>query len=180
MGAIAGIAYETSLNSAGIRLCFRGVSQTLPSYVRRFCRRFVQHHVKLFDGTTKISESVYQRALLDASRSPKINRLRRQKVTDFARRVSERDVAIQGSSLLQSVNGGYLISQGDVLPKESLKLLSELQLIFRDFASSTHGFVSEPDLPDLMYRPFWKPRSSSPCLLPGVALISDMCGRVPR
>lgn len=60
-----------------------------------------------------------------------------------------------------------------MLPDESMKLLSELQFIFRD-SKAADNFAANPDLRDLMYRPFWKPRDSgSPCLLPGVALISD-------
>jgi len=179
LGSTAGIAYETSMNTAGLRISFRGVSQTLPSYIRRFCRRFVQHHSKLFDGSTKISQSVYQRAISDANRSPKINRLQKQQVVDTTMQVSEKDVAKQGLFFLRCTNGGYLISQGDVLPNESLKLLSDLQYIFQGFGSAD-GFSVQPDLHDLLYRPFWKPRDASPCLLPGISLISDSCGRIPR
>ena len=132
------------------------------------------------DGSTKISESLYQRAIADANRSPKVNRLRKQKTDSFSSRVSERDVANQGMSLLRATSGGFLISQGDVLPKEALKMLSEIELIFRDFTRSSDNFVINPDIGDLMYLPFWKPRDASPCLLPGVALISDACGRIPR
>jgi len=179
LGVTAGIAYETSMNTAGLRLSFRGVSQTLPSYVRRFCRRLLQHHVKLLDGSTNISDSVYQRAISDANRSPKISRLQKQQVIDTASEVSEIDVGKQGLFFLRCVNGGYLISQGDVLPNESLKLLGDCEEIFRDF-SSADGFAVEPDLRSILYRPFWKPRDASPCLLPGISLISDSCGRIPR
>eukprot|EP00571_Detonula_confervacea_P006332 CAMPEP_0172321364 /NCGR_PEP_ID=MMETSP1058-20130122/43172_1 /TAXON_ID=83371 /ORGANISM="Detonula confervacea, Strain CCMP 353" /LENGTH=1014 /DNA_ID=CAMNT_0013036857 /DNA_START=352 /DNA_END=3396 /DNA_ORIENTATION=- len=179
LGATAGIAYETSMNTAGLRICFRGASQTLPSYVRRFCRQLVQHHVKLLDGSTKISESVYQRAISDANRSPKISRLQKEQVIDTARQVSEIDVAKQALFFLRCTSGGYLISQGDVLPNESLKLFTDLQYVFRDFGSAD-GFSVQPDLRDLLYRPFWKPRYASPCLLPGISLISDSCGRIPR
>ncbi|KAL7467233.1 hypothetical protein ACHAXS_007483 [Conticribra weissflogii] len=176
LGSVAGIAYETSLNKAGIRLCFRGVSQTLPSYVRRFCRRFVQHHMKLVDGTAIISDSAYQRAKIDASRSPKISRLqKRQSII----RASEREVGIEGFALMNSVASCYLISQGDVLPKESRLLATSLQEIFRGLNVSLDPFP-EPPLREIMYKPYWKPRDASSCLLPGVTLISDACGRVPR
>ena len=189
LGATAGIAYETSLNTAGLRICFRGVSQTLPSYVRRFCRRLAQHHIRLSDGTTKISESVYQLAIANANRSTKIHvespsskfdyQLQKQTVIDVTRQASEKEVADQGLLFLRWTKGGYLISQGDVLPNESATLLSELQDIFQSFGSA-YGFSAEPDVRDLLYRPFWKPRDASPCLLPGISLISDSCGRIPR
>jgi hypothetical protein len=179
LGSIAGIAYETSMNTAGLRICFRGVSQTLPSYVRRFCRRLVQHHTKLLDGSTKIPESLYQRAISDANRSQKINLLQKKQVIDTTRQVTEKDVAEQGLFFLRCTSGGVLVSQGDVLPNESLKLLAELQHVFREFCSAS-GFSVQPELRDLLYRPFWKPRDSSPCLLPGISLISDACGRIPR
>jgi hypothetical protein len=178
-GAMAGIAYETSLNTSGLRLSFRGVSQTLPSYVRQFCHRFVRHHVQLLDGSSRIPECVYQRAIADANRSPKINRLQKQQVIETASQASEKDVGKQGLFFLGCTNGGYLISQGDVLPNESYQLLAELQDVFRDFGSAD-GFSVEPDLDTLLYRPFWKPRDASPCLLPGLCLISDSCGRIPR
>lgn len=179
LGASAGIAYETSMNSAGLRLCFRGVSQTLSSFVRRFCRRLVQHHVNLLEGSTKISETVRQSAISDAYRSPKINRLEKLQMTDTARLITEKDVATQGLFFLRCTNGGRLISQGDVVSSEALELLSELQFVFKEFGYA-EGFSSQPELADLLYRPFWKPRDASQCLLPGISLISDACGRIPR
>jgi insulysin len=166
LGAIVGIAYETSLNTAGLRICFRGVSQTLPSYVRRFCRRLVQHHVKLFDGSTKISESLHQHAISKQG-------------IDTVRQVTEKEVAEQGLFFLRCTSGGILVSQGDVLPNESLRLLADLQYVFRDYGFADN-FSVRPELRDLLYRPSWKPRDSSPCLLPGISLISDACGRIPR
>ncbi|KAL9191516.1 hypothetical protein ACHAXT_001222 [Thalassiosira profunda] len=181
LGATAGIAYETSMNTAGLRMSFRGPSQTLPSYVRRFCRRLVRHHERLLDGSAKISESVYQRAISDANRSPKISRLQKQQAVKTASNVSDREVAQQGYFFLRCVTGGCLISQGDIVPSESLKLSSDLQKIVQDQSfGSAGGFECDPDLRDLLYRPFWKPRDASPCLLPGLNLISDACGRVPR
>ena len=182
LGAAAGIAYETSLNRSGLRICFRGVSQTLPSYVRRFCRRLVQHHVKLLDGSTKMADSVPSRASALANRSPQMTRAEKDFVANFVTKVSERDVANEASFFLKSTSGGYLVTQGDFLPRESQKLLSELQSIFSYYTTATASshFVSRPELRDLLYRPIWKPNVSSPCLLPGVPLISDACGRVPR
>ncbi len=132
--------------------------------------------MKLVDGTAIISDSAYQRAEIDASRSPKISRLqKRQSII----RASEREVGIEGFALMNSVASCYLISQGDVLPKESRLLATSLQEIFRGLNVSLDPFP-EPPLREIMYKPYWKPRDASSCLLPGVTLISDACGRVPR
>ena len=180
LGAAAGIAYETSLNRSGLRICFRGVSQTLPSYVRRFCRSLVRHHGKLMDGSTKMGYSVPKRASALANRSPQMTRAEKDFVADFVTKVSERDVANEASSFLKSTSGGYLIAQGDVLPRESQQIASELQIIFQNYLKASNNFLARPELRELLYKPIWKPTDSSPCLLPGVPLIADACGRVPR
>ena len=180
LGAIAGIAYETSMNKSGLRLCFRGLSQTLPSYVRRFCRKLVQHHTKLLDGSIQLTESVYERAIADAKRSPEINQQQKQDVIDTVKQVTEKEVGEHGLFFLKCTTGGILISQGDVLPNESMKLVAEIQDLFSGFGEAD-GFAVQPDLRDLLYKPVWKPRDASLlCLLPGITLISDGCGRIPR
>ena len=98
---------------------------------------------------------------------------------DTTRQVTEKDVAEQGLLLLRCTSGGVLVSQGDVLPNESSKLLADLQYVFREFCSAS-SFSVHVEIRDLLYRPFWMPRDSSPCLLPGISLISDACGRIPR
>ena len=179
LGATASIAYETSLNTSGLRISFRGVSQTLPSYVRRFCRRFVKYHDNILSGSTRIVDAARQRAISDASRSPKLNKSQKEQIIDTTNVASDRDVAKQGEFFLKCTSGGYLISQGDILPNESSKLLADLQGVFSDYGNAD-GFAVRPEIRALLYRPFWKPRSSSPCLLPGLSLISDCCGRIPR
>ena len=175
------MAYEISFNTAGVRIYFRGVSQTLPSYVRRFCRRLTQHHAKLMDGSIKISPSVYQKSIDDANRSTNLGRAKKQQIAAYVKSASERSVGTEGMALLKSVHGGYLMSQGDILPREAYALVLELRKIFGIYASSSAPrFAKEPDPSELLYRPFWKPRSSSPCFLPGVCLISDACGRIMR
>jgi hypothetical protein len=59
------------------------------------------------------------------------------------------------------------------LPKEGNKLMKEIRYIFRAYAKAGNQIETNPVLRDLLYRPYWRPRDSSPCLLPGVALISD-------
>lgn len=156
-------------------MSFRGVSQTLPSYVRRFCRRLVQHHLRLLDGTTKIPASVYQKALVEANRSSKISRLTNigNNPGSYSSQMSEQHVASQGSFFLKCTCAGILITQGDILPKEGNKLMKEIRHIFRAYAKAENHFETNPVLRDLLYRPHWRPRDSSPCLLPGVALVSD-------
>jgi len=127
-----------------------------------------------------MADSVPFRASAIANRSPQMTRAEKDYVANFVIGVSERDVANEASFFLKCTSGGYLITQGDILPRESLKLLSELQFIFRDYTKASNSFAASPDLRDLLYRPIWKPNVSSPCLLPGVPLISDACGRVRR
>ena len=180
LGASAGIAYDTSFNPAGLRLCFRGVSQSLPSYVRRFCRRLVQHHVKILEGSSKISETVYQKALLDVRSTMKVNMLNRETASSSPRQIPDQEVANQGSYFLKCTTGAVMITQGDILPKEGNKLLDEVRTIFRDYGKGALYYDANPNLRDLLYTPYWRPRDASPCLLPGVHLISEACGRVPR
>lgn len=72
-----------------------------------------------------------------------------------------------------------ITTQGDLTPSESLQLSSDLRQVFRGYGDAK-GFECEPALRDILYKPFWKPRESSPCLLPGLSLLADTCGRVPR
>jgi len=179
-GVAAGIAYEWSFNKAGLRLSFRGISQTLPSYIRRFCRRLVKHHDNVLNREVQISDSAYQRALTEVTRSPKINQLQKNQMIEvLTKKVPDNEVANQGLFFLRCTNGAYVISQGDVLPSESRQLSSDLEYVFRDFGNAA-GFAAEPNLEDILYKVIWKPREASPCLLPGLSLISDSCGRVPR
>ena len=61
-----------------------------------------------------------------------------------------------------------------------MKLVAEIQDLFSGFGEAD-GFAVQPDLRDLLYKPVWKPRDASLlCLLPGITLISDGCGRIPR
>lgn len=180
LGASAGIAYETSFNPTGLRISFRGVSQSLPSYIRRFCRRLIHHHERTLSGSTQISDGVYRKGTLELGSSAKINMLRKENVSTSSHRISEQDVANQGSYFLKCTTGGLLVTQGDIIPSEGLQLLRDVKHIFREYGKATMQFAADPEIRDLLYVPYWKPRESSPCLLPGIQLVSDSCGRVPR
>ena len=98
-------------------------------------------------------------------------------------RIQKKDVTKQGLFFLRCTNGSYLILQGDVLPNESLKPLSKLQYVFWNFGpfvKEKEVNQNESDLTTISYQPFWKPWDDSPCLLPGLSLISDSCGQIPR
>mmetsp|Transcript_15300 Transcript_15300/g.44427 ORF Transcript_15300/g.44427 Transcript_15300/m.44427 type:complete len:533 (-) Transcript_15300:189-1787(-) len=185
LGAPAGLAYDASFNKYGLRICFRGVSQTLPSYARRFCRRLVQHHARLEDGTIEIVPSTVKIAIGQANRLSSMPPLRRRQIVGNLRTATTTDVAAEGLAFLRSCEGGIGLAQGDLLPNEAVKLISELRTIFDavSYNRQTDPVKMDekrPQLQDLLYTPFWKPRTSSPTLIPGVSLIADACGRVQR
>lgn len=95
-------------------------------------------------------------------------------MVETAGQASERDIGNQGLFFLSCTNGGYLISQGGVLPNESYQLLSNLQAVLLRSADS---LLIEPDLDTLLYQLLWKSQDTSPCLLPSLSLISNSCGR---
>lgn len=77
LGATAGLAYETSFNAYGLRICFRGISQTLPSYARRFCRRLVEHHVRLEDSSATVLPSTVDAAVAQVNRLTSASQFRK-------------------------------------------------------------------------------------------------------
>lgn len=115
----------------------------------------------------------------DVGRSSKINRLLVHKdLSDSSHtKISEQAIAHQGRFFLNCTTGGCLITQGDILPKEGSKLADDVCYIFREYGHAASHFEVNPEIRDLLYTPEWRPRDSSPCLLPGVQLISDACGR---
>jgi insulysin len=112
---------------------------------------------------------------MEANRSSKISRLTNtgNNLSSYTNQISEQHVGSQGSFFLKCTSGGVLITQGDILPKEGNMLMKEIRYIFRAYAKAGNQFETNPVLRDFLYRPYWRPRDSSPCLLPGVALISD-------
>jgi len=49
-----------------------------------------------------------------------------------------------------STTGGILISQGNILPNESMKLVAKIRDVFSGFGEAD-GFAVQPDLHDLLY-----------------------------
>jgi hypothetical protein len=134
----------------------------------------------MLNGSYRISDSLYQKSMLDVSRSSKVIKLNRDSNSSTSRQVNEQEVGNQGGYFLKCTTGGILITQGDVTPTESRNLVQDVKYIFREYGNAASHFGANPEIRDLLYAPYWKPRDSSPCLLPGVSLVSESCGRVPR
>lgn len=179
LGAPGGLAYDVSFNKFGLRLTFLGISQNLPSYARRLCRRLVKHHFQLLDGPEIFPRSLTTAAVNSANRAPNISPQRRRRIVSSLRRSTAYEAATEGIAFLRSCNGAVCFAQGDLLSKEANDLVGDLQQIFAS-SSGTRGPSAVPDISDLLYRPMWKPRGASSCTLPGMALLSDACGRLPR
>jgi insulysin len=184
LGAPGGLAFDVSFNKYGLRLAFLGISQTLPSYVRRMCRRFVEHPRQLLEGPEMLTSAVRNVAILAARRQPRLT-ARRSRVISNLRSSSAADAAAEGVAFLRSCSGAVAFAQGDLRPQEVEELMSDLKSIFLE-SSDDRAFSGRlsssaiPTIGDLVYAPQWKPRYGSPCMLPGMVLLSDPCGRVPR
>lgn len=173
-----------------MRIAFLGFSQTLPSYARRLCRRLVDHHFRLLEGPETLPSSLTSGAIDSATRgmtqrTPQ--QLRRRQIVSNLRRSTAYEAAFEGIAFLRSCTGAVSFAEGDLLPGQVEGLLVELKDIFRPAIGSGGGLssgggalVATPTIDDLVYRPVWKPRSAFSCSVPGVALISDACGRIPR
>jgi len=180
LGAPAGLAYDLSFNAYGLRICFRGLSQSLPSYARRFCRRLVQHHARLVDGSISIDSTTKRLAIYQANRLQE-SPLRKRQIVGNLRTSSDLDAAAEGLAFLNSCDGGFAFAQGDLLHDEAVDLCKEIKSIFSRVATENYRDPIKPNnLGEILYKPYWKPKTSSPLLIPGVALISDACGRVQR
>lgn len=183
LGAPACLAYDVSFNRFGLRLAFIGISQTLPSYVRRLCRRIVDHHFNLLDGKEIFSEDITKRAMTDAKSIRGISQIRRRRYISNLRRSTAYEAATEGLQFLRSCTGGVCFYNGDLLPQEVDELILDLNTIFAAYITNNTSrtyFSMLPAITDLLYRPQWQPRSGSPCALPGASLLNDACGRIPR
>ncbi|GKZ00602.1 hypothetical protein MPSEU_001012400 [Mayamaea pseudoterrestris] len=182
LGSFSGLAYDLSFNKFGLRIAFLGVSQTLPSYARRVCRRLVEHHNKLFDGREFFATEIIQKATRDAKSLQGVSTLRRRRYISNLRRTTAYEAAVEGMAFLRSCTGAVCFSEGDLLPYDTFELLKDLKQILApvDKNDRALSFSKIPEIRDLSYRPQWKPRSASPCAVPGVILVNDACGRIPR
>jgi insulysin len=182
LGAPGGLAYDLSFNKFGLRICFFGISQNISAYARRFCRRLVNHHSRMMLAK-EIKSTVIERTILDANRQTGISPSRKRRISSFIRGASAQEVAREGKSFLASCRGALCLVQGDILPKEAISLVSDLKSFFDALQAPADEETKQPAVPNLsniLYKPFWRPRSASICYIPGVPLISDSCGRIPR
>lgn len=184
LGSAGGLAYDVSFNKYGLRIAFLGISQTLPSYVRRIVRRLVTVSSELFKGPEQLPASVTALAIDRVKRVPSLKPGRRRSIVKELKSATAYDVASEGIAFLRSCTGTVTIAQGDLLPGESKELVEELQGILLETLGSRARSLSEapatPALQDILYKPMWKPRSASSCTVSGVPLMSDACGRIPR
>jgi len=192
LGAVGGLAYDLSFNRYGMRLSFLGIGRTLPSYVRRICRRLVLHHFRLNDEPETLPSSLKAYAIASVVRAQGggLTQVRKQRIVSNLRGSSASEAAFEGVSFLRSCRGATCFAQGDLLPDQLVALKNELREIFHvviggggtgdDGGSITGSRLANPSIDDLVYKPNWKPRAASSCSLPGVPLISDACGRTLR
>lgn len=180
LGAPAGLEYAISFNKFGLRICFLGISQNIASYARRFCRRLVIEHTLLFKGPDQLDPTVVDMSVFIANRATSLSPLRKRQIVSKIKESRSSEVALEGYSFLKSCSSAIVLAQGDLLPKEAVGLVNDLQGIFVDDMSNDGSQTSAvPPLGDVLYKPYWKPRSSS-CSIPGVPLVSNACGRIQR
>jgi insulysin len=181
LGAPGSLAYDISFNKFGLRLTFLGISQNISSYARRICRRLVKHHFTLLTGPEMLPPSLTAMAVSTASRVPNLSQQRRSPIVSNLRRATSYDAATEGIAFLRSCSGAVCFAEGDLLQSEVVALLSDLNDIFSEsIGSGSRSSAAIPTINDLVYKPVWKPRFASSCAVPGVALVSDACGRLPR
>ena len=178
LGASAGLAYDIGFNKYGLRVCFLGISQNLYAYTRRVCRRIVEHHTKL----SELKASVVETAAMDANRQPSLSPLRKRQIVNVLNDATPEEAATEGGIFLYSCTGAICLAQGDMLPNEAISVISDVKAIFDEVMARDPLMqkAAVPDLKEILYKPIWKPRGASQCTIPGVPLISDACGRIPR
>lgn len=131
-----------------------------------------------------MKQTVVESTVLYANRKIGLSLVRKRKSLSVIREASAQEVSREGKEFLKSCSGALCLIQGDVLPKEAILLVGELKGLFdsatRSEKDDTVKQPAVPELSEILYNPFWKPRSASLCSIPGVPLISDSCGRIPR
>uniref|UniRef100_A0A7S2YA42 Peptidase M16 middle/third domain-containing protein n=1 Tax=Entomoneis paludosa TaxID=265537 RepID=A0A7S2YA42_9STRA len=184
LGAPGGLAYDISFNKYGMRIAFLGISQNLPSYARRVCRRLVRHSTKLLSGPEYFPRSITNAAASDVNRIRGASPTRKRQFVSSIRRSTAYEASVEGIAFLKSCGGTVCFGQGDLTRKEVQDLVKDLQGIFDSTFVSLRKSGSRPAVPadvsELLYQPVWKPRSASPCGIAGVPLVADACGRVKR
>lgn len=172
-GLPGGLSYDTSFNKYGMRLSWRGPSRTLPSYVRRLWSAMWDHSTFLDNGPRMLPRQTTAQAIRAAPR------FRAQLISNL-RATTAVEAAAEGRLFLQSCSSVLVIftdggSESQQLPVDDLVV--ELQKR-TPAAAADVSIAAIPSLDDLAYPARWKPRGA--CSLPGMAVVSDACGRVPR
>lgn len=183
LGAVGGLAYDLSFNKFGMRVAVLGFSQTLPSYARRLCRKLVNYHFELLDGPETLPSSLTRYAVASAKGRARgaAQQMRRRQLISNLRGSKASDAAFEGIAFLRSCHGATCFAEGDLTPSTCEALMKDLQDIFAVATGGGSGSTTAtPTVEDLVYTSNWKPRSASSCSIPGVSLISDACGRIPR
>mmetsp|Transcript_28235 Transcript_28235/g.41714 ORF Transcript_28235/g.41714 Transcript_28235/m.41714 type:complete len:135 (-) Transcript_28235:832-1236(-) len=130
----------------------------------------------------EIETSVTEKTVTAANKQRSMSNIRKKKLEKEIRQSSPQEVSREGKAFLASSAGALCLVQGDLLNAEAESLILDLQEVFDSVRSKNEEEATQPAIPkftDILYTPFWKPRSSL-CSIPGVPLISDACGRVPR
>lgn len=185
LGASAGLKYELSFNAHGMRIAFTGLSQSLPEYTRRFAAVLSAHAAGA--GAPRRAAALPVRAAvaqLERAPAPAWSsgwQVRREGVRAALSAARPADVRAEGAALWASVRGTLTVAQGDLLPAEALALADD----FSTRAGVPSGGGSPPSawpsVRSVLYPPRWLPaRTGDACLLPGIQLVADACGRVPR
>jgi len=182
LGTPAGLAYELTFNKYGLRICILGISQNLSSYTQRVSQRLIGHHNKLM-LEKEIKPSVIDRAIAAGNKQRSLTNIRKRKLEKQIRQSSPQEVSREGQQFLASCASALCLVQGDVLTDEATSLVGNLKEIFDTVKTRNEEEMTQPAVPQLkeiLYNPFWRPRTSSLCLIAGAPLISDVCGRIPR
>jgi hypothetical protein len=119
---------------------------------------------------------------MDTNRQQGLSPLRKRQTIKVLNEATAQQASTEGGIFLYSCTGAICLAQGDLLPNEAIILISDIKAIFDEVMSNDDRIqkAAVPDLKEILYKPMWKPRGSSPCAIPGVPLISDACGRVQR
>ena len=179
LGAPGGLAYDVSYNQFGIRFSFLGVSSTLSSYIRRMMRGVAvfntQHPV--------LAPSIRSQAIRSARKARGLSPIRRRIIISNLRACSMQQVEDEGNRLLKSITGVISFSQGAFDLEETEAVTIEVKKILQSTIPEIDTTLQPsaiPLLPDLTYKPTWKPRFASGCFVAGVPFVADACGRVKR
>ncbi|KAG8459873.1 hypothetical protein KFE25_014436 [Diacronema lutheri] len=178
LGAVAGLKYEASFNAHGVRFAFTGLSQSLGEYTARFAALLGEHALGSSGGGGALPVGAAL-AELERARAPRVAE-RRAAVRAALVAARRADVRVEGAALWRSVSGTLVVAQGDVLPAEALALADGFAAAARVPAPASAP-PAWPPLRAVLYAPRWRPtRTGDACLLPGVPLVADACGRLLR